>query len=514
MKRVPNAMLAQLSELVSDQMGLHFPKSRWLDLLRGIRSASEEFGYHEVEDCIHWLLAKPLSKKQIEILALHLTVGETYFMREPKMFNAFESSILPQLIQNRRNTNKRIRIWSAACCTGEEPYSIAIILTRMIPDLKNWNIRILATDINPSFLNKASLGIYRQWSFRGAPYWLKDNYFKKTKEGFYEIHAQIKQMVTFEYLNLVEDIYPALINDTNAMDVIFCRNVLMYFYGDQVRRVIRRFNQCLLEEGWLIVGSIETSHIFYRDYTTVNFPGAICYRKLESTRDSRLRVQNFMNEEIPVFTLEAETSSNFPIPFDFDKKSDLNEESQRISLLESEKESISKTDTEEELVHHEDAEHLLEQGFYEETVDKAMSLIQKDEQDAKAMTILAKAFANQGRLNDALLWSEKALEIDKLNPEFHHLNAVIHQEQGHIEEAVKALKKTIYLEPNFILAHYMLGNLSRQSGKIKESQKYFENALVLIRNQNEDHVLPESGGITAGRLREFIQAMSSKEYNA
>lgn len=514
MRRVPNALLAQLSELVSDKMGLHFTKSRWLDLLRGFRSASEEFGFHEVEDCIHWLLAKPLSKKQIEILARHLTVGETYFMREPKIFDALERHIFPEIIQNRRFSDKRIRIWSAACCTGEEPYSLAIVLSRMIPDIANWNIRILATDINPSFLNKANLGIYRQWSFRGAPYWLKENYFQKTKEGIFEIHQKIKQMVTFEYLNLVEDTYPALMNDTNAMDIVFCRNVLMYFNEEQVTRVIKRFHHCLLDKGWLIVGSSETSHIFYQDYVSVNFPGAICYRKSEEEKGAEIRFKNMIEESSSDYDLKTETLLPFKIPLAINSDSDEEHFDQSISSKKIEQEVDQEIDIEEKSDRYEENERLLEQGFYEQTVENMINMIEKDNMDAKSMTLLAKAYANQGRLNDALMWSEKALEIDKLNPEFHHLNAVILQEQGHLEDAVKALKKTIYLEPNFILAHYMLGNLSRQSGQVKESKKHFENTLHLLRNENDHYILPKSEGITAGRLREFIQAMSSKEYHA
>ena len=177
-----------------------------------------------------WLLSsEPPSRNQIEILASYLTIGETYFFREKQTFEILEERILADLIKTRRQNERRLRIWSAGCCTGEEPYSIAMLLSKMLPDLKDWNISILATDINPRFLHKASEGVYSKWSFRDCPQGVKERYFRKAKEDRLEILPDIKKMVTFSYLNLVEDSYPSLSNCTNAMDVIFCRNVLMYF---------------------------------------------------------------------------------------------------------------------------------------------------------------------------------------------------------------------------------------------------------------------------------------------
>ncbi len=178
---VSDATLEQLSELVAEQMGLYFPKERWHDFERGIRSAAKEFGFKDSESCLQHLLSSSLSKSQIEILASHLTIGETYFFREKKSFEALEEHILPELIRSRSGKEKRLRIWSAGCCTGEEPYSIAISIHKLLPDWKDWNITILATDINPNFLRKASQAEYTEWSFRGTPTWLKERYFSRKR---------------------------------------------------------------------------------------------------------------------------------------------------------------------------------------------------------------------------------------------------------------------------------------------------------------------------------------------
>lgn len=129
-------LLSRLSDFLGAQMGLHFPAERWRDLGRGLSAAAREFGFTDTDACIQWLLASPLTRHRIEVLASYLTVGETYFFRDKKTFDLLEGQILPELIRSRRGTNHLLRIWSAGCATGEEPYSIAILLHKLIPDLE------------------------------------------------------------------------------------------------------------------------------------------------------------------------------------------------------------------------------------------------------------------------------------------------------------------------------------------------------------------------------------------
>ena len=168
-------------------MGLYFPEARWGDLERGIVSSARELGFADIEAFSKWLRSTPLTKNHVEILANHLTVGETYFFREKESFQVLEEHVFSELIRTRHENEKRLRIWSAGCSTGEEPYSIAILLSRLIPDLKDWNITITATDINLRSLKKASEGLYSEWSFRSAPSWIKESYFKRIENGHYEI---------------------------------------------------------------------------------------------------------------------------------------------------------------------------------------------------------------------------------------------------------------------------------------------------------------------------------------
>ena len=179
-----NNSLSTISEFISSLIGLHFKESRWNDLKYGIESASREFGFSDVETFINWLQSASPDRKHIEILASHLTIGETWFFREQDTFSVLEERVLSELITSRYSNQKRLRIWSAGCSTGEEAYSIAILLNKMMADISEWNITILATDINPKFLSKASEGTYTDWSFRGTPSWVRENYFRQKVMDF------------------------------------------------------------------------------------------------------------------------------------------------------------------------------------------------------------------------------------------------------------------------------------------------------------------------------------------
>ncbi len=270
--------LQQLSELCAGRLGLSYPPARWSDLERGILSAALDLGAPDPDVFVKSLLSSPPSRDQIEALASHLTVGETYFYRDKAAFDALEKNVLPEMMRWRQG-ERRLRIWSAGSSTGEEAYSIAIAVSRAIPDWRDWGITILATDINPRFLKRASQGVYGRWSFRDCPAWLKETYFRGTGDGRYSLLPAIREMVRCAYLNLAEDTYPSLVNDTNAMDLVFCRNVLMYMTPERARRVVRNLHLSLAEGGWIFVSPSEASRALFDRFDALTVQGAILFRK-------------------------------------------------------------------------------------------------------------------------------------------------------------------------------------------------------------------------------------------
>src|SRR6266404_942143 len=318
MPNLPDQLLSRFSELVASETGLHFPRERWPDLERGVRSVACDVGAADGEAWLHQIFSKPLARAEIEILASALTVGETYFFREKRSFEILSERVLPPLIAARQANGRQLRIWSAGCCTGEEPFSIAIWLDRLLTEPSQWHITILGTDINPRFLQKAAVGIFSDWSFRDAPPWLKQCYFKPIGHHRYEILPRIKQMVTFAYLNLAEDVYPSLSNNTNGMDLIFCRNVLMYFSPERARSVIKRFHRALVDCGCLFVSAIEASAELFSQFRPEHSGDAMLYRKDErASQESATTVRHETRDACspagpPSFPLKGQPVSNVP----------------------------------------------------------------------------------------------------------------------------------------------------------------------------------------------------------
>lgn len=455
-----DSLLSRLSELVAARTGLHFPPERWSDLERGIAAAARDFNHPDTESCARWLLSAPLTRRMNarnvdEVLASRLGVGETYFFREKRSLEILEEQLLPQLLQSRRD-ERRLRIWSAGCCTGEEAYTIAMLLDGLIPDLKTWNITILATDFNPEFLRKAARGVYREWSFRDAPAWLRGRYFTATGDGHFEILPRIRKMVTFSYLNLADDVYPSLSNNTGAMDIIFCRNVLMYFTAQRAKQVIGNFHRALLDGGWLIVSPAESSHTLFSSFAPVEFPGAVLYRKTAGAASQQLVAGH------PLPLLPEAAAGVAPLP----------------PVLPAEPAAANPAPAKIPLA------------------------------DQRALpSRMARSCADQGRLGEALEWCEQAIAADKMNPAHHYLLATILQEQGRHDIAIRSLMRALYLDPDFVLAHFALGNLHQSQGRSRQAQRHFENVLLLLRAHPPDEALPEADGLTAGRLTEIATAL-------
>jgi chemotaxis protein methyltransferase CheR len=502
---VNQELLSRFSDFVATRFGLHFPRKRWRDLERGIARAAIEFRFENSEACIKWLLSEQLSKSQLETLASSLTIGETYFFRESKSFDALETRILPPLISSRRGEGKRLRIWSAGCSTGEEAYSIAILLHKLIADLQKWNITILATDLNPLSLRKAERGEYGDWSFRGIPQLIKERYFIRNSEGRFEIVPHIRKMVTFAGLNLAEDPYPSLFNNTNAMDVIFCRNVLMYFTPHQVKKVIDGFRHALMPGGWLVVSPCETSHNLFREYETVSFHDTVFYHKadrrkplppppVETIMDSAaplpLTETGHETTEHPYFTLRQEK------PF-----TAMPEEPSAFQPQSSPRD---------------EALALYRQGLYDDAGARLMALLNNKDSAgdlpvfAEAATLMVRILADKGDFTAALEWSEKAVTANRLDPEIRYLQAIVFQERGDADAAVVALKQTLYLDQAFILAHFTLANLLLGQGKRKEAARHLENSRLLLAACGDDEILPGSEGMSARRLGEIVTDMLAK----
>jgi chemotaxis protein methyltransferase CheR len=281
------------------------------------------------------------------------------------------------------------------------------------------------------------------------------------------------------------------------MDVIFCRNVLMYLVPERARQVVQNLYRSLVEGGWLIVSPSEAAPALFAPFVTVNFSGAILYKK--DSRKSQ-EVAAFPPRQTPADALLPKSLSENLLGLE-----DLTGLKQALP-------SPSEPTAELRPTPYQEALALYEQGRYVQVVEKVMSF-SPDQGSPGLMTLLARAYANQGQLEPALAWCDQAIAADRLDPGLHYLRATILQEQNLIDEAMASLKRALYLDPNLVLAHFALGNLALRQEKLREAAKSLDNALSLLSAHRPEDILPESEGITAGRLREVIQlTLHSREW--
>lgn len=464
--------LRRLGLLVEKRLGLVFSEKRSRDLWHAAASIAGLQKRSPIE-LVRTMAQEGLPDSAASLLAEYLTVGETYFFREPKTLEALEALVLNPLVAAK--IRKRIRIWCAGCSTGEEPYTLSIILHRTFPDIGSRDISILGTDINSRVLEKARNGVYSAWSFRGIEKEIRDSFFDLLEDGSRSVKAPFRRGVSFSTLNLADDEW-RLWNDGVPPDVIFCRNVLIYFAATQRESVIQRFYSLLPPQGWLVVAPCESSALLASKFTPVHHGGATLYRKdTAAARDVKsssnaLLSENFFLGAMLEDDAAAENVTEgayrepmFPVAEDF---------------LAAEAEFPEDPQPEDEV---------------SETVGACLHN--------------ARTLADNGRHEEALLWVRKARALDRTAPEPLYLAALISSETGDGKEAASLLRSALFLAPDFVMAYYALGSLALQEGRENEAERHLRNAERLLASLPPDAPLLEGDGLRAGDLLQTVQGL-------
>ena len=377
------------------------------------------------------------------------------------------------------------------CSTGEEPYSLAIALHKTVPEIKDWNISILASDINPRAIDKARSGIYGPWSFRNTPELIKSKYFLELEDRKYQIIPKIKNMVTFSCQSLAGD--EIFASTGHKIDIIFCRNVLMYFTPEWVSKISENIFNSLTEDGWFVVSSSELSSQVFPWFTAVNFPGAVLYNKGKNEAAHSLSSEVLTENKIQPLNLSTfkPLQPVQPKTFVVEKFKSLNVEINEFnpSTLQP---FNSSTFTRHSLGEGEPSSVQEPLPIYEES---------------SATKIFAiRLLANQGYLSEALTLCNEEIASEKLTSGFYFIRASILQEMDRSSDAIASLKKAIYIDPDYIMGHFTLGNLFNQQGDFRNAKRHFKNVLDLLEKCINDDSPPESEGLSVKYIREIILA--------
>jgi len=300
----------ELKRYVLRHTGLSYYSDKNEDLAERLARRMGALHAPDCERYLRMLESGVAGAQEMDRLVGELTIGETYFFRQVEHFDVLRSTIIPELLEQ-NGESRRICIWSAGCATGEEPYSIAIMLEREFAGrLEGWEVAILATDINTEFLARARAAGYSEWAFRATPREIREQCFEQCGKTW-KLRPEYRKRVTFDRLNLA-DAMPAL---AEMFDLIVCRNVMIYFGTDLIHGTVDRFWQALQPGGWLIVGHAEFDLTAFAKFERLCVGDASAYRKLVSETATPPPESWFTAHELPANDLvESEPPARNELP--------------------------------------------------------------------------------------------------------------------------------------------------------------------------------------------------------
>jgi chemotaxis protein methyltransferase CheR len=384
----------------------------------------------------------------LEILAARLTIGETHFFRVGPQIEALRRVVLPDLL-GRRAGERRLRVWSAGCSTGEEPYTLAILIRERLPAPETWDIQLLATDISLPALEAARRALYGEWSFRGTPNEVRERYFSPEGKRW-RLVEPVRRMVRFARLNLAADPFPSLgpQNDAAprgpAFDLIVCRNVTIYFSPEVTQRLYRRFADALATGAWLVLGPSDPTPEQPGPLEPVYLPGAVLWRR--PTAAPALPVQRTW-----ATAARAGATPTYP------------------------------------------------------GVRRPPMLPPAPPREAPPDLEQVRTLAHGGDRAAAREQAERLVRARPLEAEAHLLLGMLDLDEGSAGPALASLRRATFLDARDALAHFSLGRAYLQLGDQARARAALIHARGILLAAPDDQAIPGRGELSAGELRHAIE---------
>ncbi len=462
---IDSALTQEFLDLIWGQTGLKVRTQDWETLATNIMGRVKSLQFPNPQAYYqHLVTESSLGAEQQQewkhFLNL-ITIGESYFFRDQDQFQVLREHILPDLIARRRAEyskgsipNLTLRLWSAGCSTGEEPYSLAMLLQELIPDIAEWDISIFGTDLNPASLEKARQGIYRDWSFRHTEPTLKSRFFCPVASGW-KIHNRIQQSVIFREGNLVKDLFPNAA--FNTLDLIVCRNVFIYFDAPTIGNILEKFNAALSPDGYLITGHAELYAQNLNQFAVQSFSGSMAYQRQAKSRGHRHPHKKGMRPPVQPSTRPTQKS---------------------VTPQTSSPRKLSPR-----------------QNPLQKPFPKAQPKTQ-----LTAQFLLAQSHWQRKELEQAMHHCDAALQMDGEALEPLYLKAQIAHANCDRKQAKTLLKKLLYLHPFFIPAYLELGSIYAQNAQNLRANKMYRTAQDLLAELPPETWINYQGKITARDL--------------
>ncbi|MBI4584440.1 MAG: methyltransferase domain-containing protein [Planctomycetes bacterium] len=484
-------------EIIARHLGLQFDDGKRDYLSDVLRQRVEETGCGQAAMYLSRLSSSQESRRELRALAERLTVAETYFFRNQNHFCAFTDAVLPA--HTKVNAGQRqLRILSAGCASGEEAYSIAISLLQNISEIETWDIKILGIDVNPSMIERALRARYSAWALRDTDEQIKAQYFR-TEGRDYKLCESIRSMVTFEERNLAED--DPVFWRAGAFDVVFCRNVTMYFCPEVTRSVVSRIGRALAPRGHLFLGHAETLRGISHDFHLCHSHDTFYYQRHE--------------DFIPDETVPYRESSSparpeippWPPEFDASWVEAIQRASERIACLARKPDQPSLANQETASIRSFPVHWnmgitlgLIKQERFADALESLRALPPEAQRDTDTQLLHAVLLTNAGRQEEAEGVCRRLLDLDEMNAGAHYLMALCCEHAGDKPSAAEHDHAAVYLDADFAMPHFHLGLMARRSGDLETARRELSNALTLILREDASRILLFGGGFSRDAL--------------
>lgn len=471
-------LLHLVRDRISAEVGIYFPVHRIDILERRLVSAAAELGLDSscLEETLEALLRLNWEPDVVGKIVSQLTVAETYFYREQALWEHFETEVVPY-IRSKLRSGQGVKIWSTSCCTGEEPYTVAMILKDRLSDDELRRLSIYGTDINRSYLEQAVAGVYSDYSLRTTPESIKQRHFFPVSGNRFEISKTIKGMVNFGFHNLVKQTGSEfeITNSDRDLDVILCRNTLIYFHDEQIARTVAELSRRMKSDGWCYLGPAETWKAPPDLFQFEHFPGLMVLRTREHNKTKSKTGQNKASRAAQA--IKATTPNpHLSAAAELQKPAAIERLAQDCVPVNISIESDCQQGTDAEL---DKLKRLAEYSLQMGEIEKAAALV------------------------------EQALELDRLDAHLYYVLSMIYIEGNNDVKAAHALRQAIFLEPGMVLAQYMLGRIYQRQERYLQAEVHLSNARALLAKLSPEILLDNAGGLTAGRLLEILESMPS-----
>ncbi|HAO93659.1 MAG: hypothetical protein A2X93_07255 [Deltaproteobacteria bacterium GWC2_56_8] len=266
-----------LRDIIYAKSGIQFGDTKKYLLETRLARRIEEKNLKSFEDYYYYLMYDPDKARELNYLLNCIVTNETSFFRDPAQLDAFRRGIVPRVVEEKARTgSKTVKVWSAASSTGEEPYTLAMMLMEDLGS-RGYGIEVLGSDISDRVLKSAEAGVYEKYSLRNTPEVFKSKYFVTSGPESYAVARKVRDLVKYRKVNLVDSIETRMIR---GMDIIFCRNVLIYFDDASKKKAVTHLYDSLNKGGYLFVGFSETLHSITRLFRPVSIERSVVYQKV------------------------------------------------------------------------------------------------------------------------------------------------------------------------------------------------------------------------------------------